>query len=84
MAIKFFEVVDKQGLNKITDKDLFYIFVVDETTGSYGMELATVSEDIALATASVYARVSKPCVCIFKKGTKLFTVNQDGTKLLLG
>lgn len=84
MAVKFFEVVDKQGLSKITEKDLYYIFIVDESTGSYGMELATVSEDIALATASVYGRVGKACVCVFKKGSKLFTVNQDGTKLLMG
>lgn len=49
MAVKFFEVVDKQGLSKITEKDLYYIFIVDESTGSYGMELATVSEEIGRA-----------------------------------
>ncbi|HNC57025.1 MAG TPA: hypothetical protein PLP33_16405 [Leptospiraceae bacterium] len=82
MAIKFFEIVEKQDINKITEKDIYYVFIVDQTTNSYGMELATVSEDIALATASVYARVGKSCVCLFKKGNKLFKVEQDGTKIL--
>lgn len=83
MAVKFFEFIEKQKLVSSTEKDLFHVFLVDENAKTYTLEVATVSEDVALATVSVYTRIGRPCICIFKKSNKLFTVNPETAEKLL-
>ncbi len=83
MAIKFFEFIDKQKLVSSTEKNIYHVFLVDESSKTYSLEVATVSSDVALATVSVYKRLGKQVICLFKKGNKLFTVNHETEEKLL-
>jgi|JI10StandDraft_1071094.scaffolds.fasta_scaffold163547_2 hypothetical protein len=83
MALKFFEFIEKSKLTAATEKDLYHVFLVDNTTKTYSLETVSVSEEVALATVAVYTRIGKSCVCLFKKSTKLFVVNPETSEKLL-
>jgi hypothetical protein len=82
MAIAFNET-DKNNLLKCTEKNVFHVFLVDKGNKTpLKLETATLSEDVALANVSVYARLGKETVCLFRKGNTLFRVENDGKKIL--
>lgn len=83
MALKFFEFIEKSKLIAATEKDLYHVFLVDNTAKTYSLEVVSVSEEVALATVAVYTRIRKSCICLFKKSTKLFVVNPETSEKLL-
>lgn len=86
MAIDFHAEVDKFNLLKCTEKNVFHVFATKKGSDGkhllYVLETATLSEDVALANVSVYARLGKETVCLFRKGNTLFRVENDGKKIL--
>jgi|688.fasta_scaffold1475031_2 hypothetical protein len=86
MAIVFHSEVDKYNLLKNTEKNVFHVFATkkgsDGKTLNFVLETASLSEDVALANVSVYARLGKETICLFRKGNTLFRVENDGKKIL--